>query len=58
MTDRKLTMEFVADRIRKTFPADVNVIYTDDNAEKLVMHIRLSTQEQVGAEDVSRAAAV
>lgn len=44
MTDKKLTMEQIAEKIQKGFGSDLHVIYTDDNAEKLVFHIRLSTQ--------------
>uniref|UniRef100_A0A7E4VMI7 DNA-directed RNA polymerase subunit n=1 Tax=Panagrellus redivivus TaxID=6233 RepID=A0A7E4VMI7_PANRE len=41
MTDKKLTMEMIADKITKGFGDDLHVIYTDDNAEKLVFHLRL-----------------
>ena len=41
MTDRKLTMETIASKINKGFGDDLHVIFTDDNAEKLVFHMRL-----------------
>ena len=41
MTDKKLTMEMIADKVSKGFGDDLHVIYTDDNAEKLVFHLRL-----------------
>jgi DNA-directed RNA polymerase II subunit RPB1 len=54
MTDRKLTMEMIASKINKGFGDDLHVIFTDDNAEKLVFHMRLQnspsdkdTEEQV-----------
>lgn len=42
MTDKKLTMEAIAEKIHKGFGDDLHVIYTDDNADKLVFHIRLT----------------
>lgn len=54
MTDKKLSMETIAEKIHSGFGNDLHVIYTDDNAEKLVFHIRLSnsgpvkdTEEQI-----------
>lgn len=42
MTDKKLTMESIADKIHQNFGDDLHVIYTDDNAEKLVFRLRIS----------------
>ncbi|KAI1719686.1 RNA polymerase rpb1, domain 1 domain-containing protein [Ditylenchus destructor] len=42
MTDKKLTMETIAEKIHQGFGNDLQVIYTDDNADKLVFHLRLS----------------
>ncbi|KAF1745139.1 hypothetical protein MXB_4093 [Myxobolus squamalis] len=42
--DKKLTMEFIADKIIKVFGSDVNVIFSDDNAEHLAIHIRIVDQ--------------
>jgi len=42
MVDKKLSMEAVAERINQSFKDDLQVIYTDDNADKLVFHLRLS----------------
>ncbi|CAD5225568.1 unnamed protein product [Bursaphelenchus okinawaensis] len=42
MTDKKLTMESIARRITEGFGSDLHVIYTDDNSEDLVFHIRLT----------------
>lgn len=53
MTDKKLSMEAIAERIHKAFGNDLHVIYTDDNAEKLVFHIRLSSQSSDKEEEVS-----
>lgn len=50
MTDRKLTMEAIADRIHTGFGRDLNVIYTDDNAEKLVFRIRIANVDDTKRE--------
>jgi DNA-directed RNA polymerase II subunit RPB1 len=44
MTDKKLTMEAIAEKINNSFKDDLQVIYTDDNADKLVFHLRLANQ--------------
>ena len=41
MTDKKLTMEQIAEKINHHFGEDLNCIFNDDNAEKLVLRIRL-----------------
>ena len=41
MTDKKLTMEQIAEKISATFGDDLMTIFNDDNAEKLVLRIRL-----------------
>ena len=41
MTDKKLTMEQIAEKINATFGDDLMTIFNDDNAEKLVLRIRL-----------------
>ncbi|KAH7696551.1 DNA-directed RNA polymerase, partial [Aphelenchoides avenae] len=51
MTDKKLTMEAVAEKIHQGFGDDLHVIYTDDNADKLVFHLRLSNQSQDKGEE-------
>ena len=56
MTDKKLTMEAIAEKINLNFKDDLQVMYTDDNADKLVFHVRLNGnpsdkldgEEQVG----------
>lgn len=45
MTDKKLTMEQIAEKISGHFGEDLNCIFNDDNAEKLVMRIRLMSNE-------------
>uniref|UniRef100_A0A914V1B5 DNA-directed RNA polymerase n=1 Tax=Plectus sambesii TaxID=2011161 RepID=A0A914V1B5_9BILA len=45
MTDKKLTMEAIADKIHQGFGEDLNVIYTDDNADTLVFRIRITNQD-------------
>ncbi|PAV61603.1 hypothetical protein WR25_03126 isoform F [Diploscapter pachys] len=51
MTDKKLSMEQIADKIHEGFRDDLNVIYTDDNAEKLVFRLRITTQDEKNTEE-------
>ncbi|KAL8559172.1 DNA-directed RNA polymerase II subunit RPB1 [Nucella lapillus] len=44
MTDKRLTMEHIADVISAGFGDDLNVIFNDDNSEKLVVRIRIVAQ--------------
>ena len=46
MTDKKLTMEQIADKISATFGEDLHCIFNDDNAEKLVFRIRLMNSDE------------
>ena len=41
MVDKKLQMGEVADAIRKEFPGSLSIIFSDDNAEELVLRIRM-----------------
>merc|ERR1712048_277373 len=41
MTDSKLTMEQIAEKINHGFGDDLNCIFNDDNAEKLVLRLRI-----------------
>ncbi|XP_060536772.1 DNA-directed RNA polymerase II subunit RPB1-like [Cylas formicarius] len=41
MVDKKLTMEQIAEKINAGFGDDLNCIFNDDNAEKLVLRIRI-----------------
>lgn len=45
MTDKKLTMEQIAEKINIGFGDDLNCIFNDDNAEKLVLRIRIMNSE-------------
>ncbi|CAL8094787.1 unnamed protein product [Orchesella dallaii] len=45
MTDKKLTMEQIAEKINAGFGDDLNCIFNDDNAEKLVLRIRIMNSE-------------
>ena len=53
MTDKKLTMEQIADKISTHFGQDLNCIFNDDNAEKLVLRIRLMSSDEQKYQDVS-----
>lgn len=46
MTDKKLTMEQIAEKINAGFGDDLNCIFNDDNAEKLVLRIRIMNSEE------------
>ena len=39
--DKKLTMEQISQKINSGFGDDLNCIFNDDNAEKLVLRIRI-----------------
>jgi DNA-directed RNA polymerase II subunit RPB1 len=41
MIDRKLTMEFVANKIKENFKSDLFVIWSEDNSEKLIIRCRV-----------------
>ena len=41
LTDKKLTMEQISQKINSGFGDDLNCIFNDDNAEKLVLRIRI-----------------
>jgi len=46
MLDKGLTVEAVATRIREDYAADVGVIFSDNNAEDLVIRIRVVKQDE------------
>lgn len=49
MADKKLTMREVGERIVRDFMGDLDCIFTDHNAEDLVLRLRiLKDQGQVG----------
>nr|CAI5868811.1 unnamed protein product [Callosobruchus analis] len=59
MTDKKLTMEQIAEKINAGFGDDLNCIFNDDNAEKLVLRIRIMNSDdgkfgEGGDEDVDK----
>lgn len=45
MTDKKLSMEQIAEKINAGFGDDLNCIFNDDNSEKLVLRIRIMNSE-------------
>eukprot|EP00928_Gymnodinium_smaydae_P047443 TRINITY_DN31665_c0_g1_i1.p1 TRINITY_DN31665_c0_g1~~TRINITY_DN31665_c0_g1_i1.p1 ORF type:complete len:1888 (+),score=418.53 TRINITY_DN31665_c0_g1_i1:157-5820(+) len=45
MTDKKLTVREVGERIIRDFLGDLDCIFTDDNAEELVLRIRLLKEQ-------------
>ncbi|KAK4532844.1 hypothetical protein CCYA_CCYA14G3701 [Cyanidiococcus yangmingshanensis] len=45
MIDKRLRLSDVARKLRAEFGGDLSVVYSDDNAEKLVMHIRMAGDE-------------
>ncbi|XP_071451933.1 DNA-directed RNA polymerase II subunit RPB1 [Hetaerina americana] len=46
MTDKKLTMEQIAEKINTGFGDDLNCIFNDDNAERLVLRIRIMNSDE------------
>lgn len=46
MTDKKLSMADIGERIQHDFGGDLNVIYNDDNSEKLIVRIRIMIDEE------------
>jgi len=50
MTDTKLTLQEIAERIHADFSGDLNCIYNYDNAEKLILRIRINNDEDKGQE--------
>lgn len=57
MTDKKLTMEQIAEKINQGFGDDLNTIFNDDNAEKLVLQIRIMKSDDKMEEVEEEAAA-
>lgn len=53
MTDKKLTMEQISEKINLGFGDDLNCIFNDDNAEKLVLRIRIMNNDDAKFQDVS-----
>eukprot|EP00118_Oscarella_pearsei_P007073 m.33460 g.33460 ORF g.33460 m.33460 type:complete len:1731 (+) comp31816_c0_seq4:877-6069(+) len=51
MTDKQMTMDQVAEKITRAFGEDLHCIFTDDNAEKLVLRIRIIDAEGKFAEE-------
>ncbi|KAK0182048.1 hypothetical protein PV327_000219 [Microctonus hyperodae] len=52
MTDKKLTMEQIAEKINAGFGDDLNCIFNDDNAEKLVLRIRIMNSDDNKFQDM------
>ena len=53
MTHKKLTMEQISEKINLGFGDDLNYIFNDDNAEKLVLRIRIMNNDEAKFQDVS-----
>lgn len=43
--DKKLTMEAISEKINAGFGDDLNCIFNDDNADKLILRIRIMNGE-------------
>lgn len=52
--DKRLSMEFVADRITRVFGSDVCVLFSDDNAERLALHVRIVDRPVEEKEEANR----
>ena len=55
MTDKRLTMEQISEKINAGFGDDLNCIFNDDNAEKLVLRIRIMNSEDSKEDDEEQA---
>lgn len=53
MTDKKLTMEHISEKINLGFGDDLNCIFNDDNAEKLVLRIRIMNNDDGKFQEVT-----
>jgi DNA-directed RNA polymerase II subunit RPB1 len=51
MTDKTLTMEQISEKIAQGFGDCLNVIFNDDNAEKLILRIRTVDQTKSASEE-------
>lgn len=56
MTDKKLTMEQIAEKINLGFGDDLNCIFNDDNAEKLVLRLRIMNKDEKIQDEEDQAA--
>lgn len=45
MVDKKLSMANIAERINREFDDDLNCIFNDDNADKLILRLRIMNDE-------------
>ena len=55
MADKRLTMEQISEKINAGFGDDLNCIFNDDNAEKLVLRIRIMNSEDSKDDDEEQA---
>merc|ERR1719509_25055 len=55
MTDKRLTMEHISEKINAGFGDDLNCIFNDDNAEKLVLRIRIMNSDDGKDDDEDQA---
>ena len=56
MVDKKLLMADLAERVNADFQEDLSCIFNDDNAEKLILRIRMlnNEMEKKGTPDLAR----
>jgi len=45
MVDKKLSMADIANKINREFDGDLSCIYNDDNADKLILRLRIINDE-------------
>ncbi|MBW0472812.1 hypothetical protein O181_012527 [Austropuccinia psidii MF-1] len=51
MLDKKLSMSFVASRIAEVFKSDLFIIWSEDNAEKLIIRCRAMQSSEIDKDD-------
>ena len=52
MTDKKLSMEQISEKITAGFGDDLNCIFNDDNSEKLVLRLRIMNSDEGKSQEV------
>uniref|UniRef100_A0A453MB39 DNA-directed RNA polymerase n=1 Tax=Aegilops tauschii subsp. strangulata TaxID=200361 RepID=A0A453MB39_AEGTS len=51
MVDKRLSMAEIAEKIRHEFDDDLSCIFNDDNADKLILRIRIKNDDETPKQD-------
>jgi DNA-directed RNA polymerase II subunit RPB1 len=52
MVDKKLSMADIAEKINREFEDDLSCIFSDDNADKLILRLRITTNDEASNGDM------